>query len=134
MLPPVPAGCPDTRHSRIFIAILWVLFIGMDGAAQLLFKDAAVHLPEPSPTLSWLYLTATSDRVWIALACLGCVLILWMMILRRFPLSTAFPITASTYVIVLGASRVLLGETIAPLQYLGMGLIVIGIAALRPAR
>lgn len=120
--------------SRLAVAILWVLFIGIDGAAQVLFKNAAVHLPEPSANVEWIYAAATSLRVWMALACLGVVFVLWMMILRRLPLATAFPMTASTYVVVVAASRILFDETISPVQYLGIALIVVGVAMLRPAR
>lgn len=116
------------------IAILWVTFVAMDGAAQILFKNAAVHLPEPAPTLEWLYLTVTSIRVLAALGCLVAVFGVWMLILRRLPLATAFPITASTYVVVVAASHVLYGETVAPAQYAGIALIVVGVVLLRPAR
>ena len=120
-------------NSRFAVAILWVLFIGVDGAAQLLFKNAAVHLPEPSASAAWVYAAATSVRVWMALACLGVAFVLWMMILRRFPLATAFPMTASTYVVVVTASQILFGERITLVQCLGIALIVVGIAMLRPA-
>ncbi|HET9763742.1 MAG TPA: EamA family transporter [Casimicrobiaceae bacterium] len=114
------------------IATLWVIFVAMDGAAQILFKYAAINLPEPAPTLAWLYLTVTSPRVWAALGCLAAVYGVWMMILRRMPLATAFPITASTYVVVVVAAHILYGETIAPIQYAGIALIVVGVALLRP--
>ena len=116
------------------IAMLWVIFIALDAAAQILFKNAAVNLPEPAPTLEWLYLTVTSIRVWAALGCLAGVFGVWMTILRRLPLATAFPLTASTYVVVVVAAHILYGETIAPVQYAGIALIVVGVALLRPGR
>jgi drug/metabolite transporter (DMT)-like permease len=106
----------------------------MDAAAQLLFKNAAVHLPEPSATLGWVYLVATSGLVWVALACLGAVFIIWMMILRRSALGTAFPMTALTYVVVVAMSRLLFDETVAPLQYTGIAVIMVGVTLLRPVR
>jgi drug/metabolite transporter (DMT)-like permease len=114
--------------------MLWVAFIVTDGAAQVLFKNAATHLPEPSLTPDWLWLTATSLRVWAALGCLIIVFGVWMAILRRLPLATAFPMTASTYAVVVAASWILYGETIAPVQYFGTALIVAGVALMRPAR
>jgi multidrug transporter EmrE-like cation transporter len=57
-----------------------------------------------------------------------------MMILRRSPLATAFPATASTYVVVVAGSRLWFGETIAALQYFGIALIIAGVALLRPTR
>jgi drug/metabolite transporter (DMT)-like permease len=122
------------QQPRIGIAVLWVAFIAADAAAQMLFKSAAAHLPDPSLGLSWLYATVTSPRIWAALACLGLTFGSWMLILRRGPLATAFPMTAATYIVVVVASRILYGETIAPVQYLGIGLIVVGVALMRPAR
>ncbi len=114
--------------------VVWLLFIGMDAGAQFLFKSAAVHLPEPTATAGWLYAAATSSRVWTALLCLTLVFALWMTILRRLPLATAFPMTALTYVVVVLGSQILFDETVAPLQYLGVALIVVGVAILPPTR
>lgn len=116
------------------LAILWVCFLLTDGAAQILFKNAAAHLPDPSISLEWLYATATSPRIWAALACLALTFGSWLMILRRGPLATTFPMTAATYILVVAASQILYGETIAPVQYLGIALIVVGVALMRPAR
>ena len=122
------------HEPRIAIGVLWALFIGLDSAAQLLFKSAALGLPEPSASLEWVRLVVTSLRVWLALACIAVVFAVWMMILRRSPLAIAFPATASTYIFVVTASRLVLGETITPLQYAGIALIIGGVALLRPAR
>jgi len=127
---PRPAG----ERSGIAIAVLWGFFVAADGAAQLLFKNAAAHLPDPSLSSDWLYATATSPRIWAALACLGLTFGSWMMILRRGSLATTFPMTAVTYIVVVVASQILFGETIAPVQYLGIALIVVGVALMRPAR
>jgi drug/metabolite transporter (DMT)-like permease len=124
----------DRGQSPVTLAILWIAFVAADGAAQLLFKSAAAHLPEPSLTLQWVLLTATSLRAWAALGCLVMVFCVWMVILRRLPLATAFPMTASTYVVVVAASQVVYGERIAAVQYLGVALIVVGVALMRPAR
>jgi drug/metabolite transporter (DMT)-like permease len=122
------------RDSIARITTLWALFVSLDALAQLLFKNAAVGLPEPSMTLRWVYLVATSVGVWTALGCLALVFALWMMILRESPLGTAFPMTALTYVVVVVASQVVFNETLAPLQYTGIALIIVGVAMLRPSR
>ena len=116
------------------IAVLWMVFVAADAAAQILFKNAAAHLPDPALSLDWLYATATSPRIWAALACLALTFGSWMMILRRAPVATAFPMTAATYIAVVVASQILYGEAIAPVQYLGIALIVAGVALMRPAR
>lgn len=125
---------PAADRSGPAIAILWVFFVAADGAAQILLKNAAAHLPAPSLSFDWFYATAVSPRIWAALACLGLTFGSWMMILRRAPLATTFPMTAATYIVVVAASQILYGETIAPVQYLGIALIVVGVALMRPAR
>ena len=125
---------PPADRPGIAIAVLWVFFVAADGTAQILFKNAAAHLPDPSLSFDWLYATAMSPRLWAGLACLGLTFASWMMILRRGPLATTFPMTAATYIVVVVASQILYRETIAPVQYLGIALIVVGVALMRPAR
>ena len=119
-------------HSRLESAALWAGLIVADSAAQLLFKSAAMYLPEPQATLPWLLMVAQSARFWAAVACLIVTFGLWMLVLRRAKLSLAFPVTALTFVGVIGGSMWLFNEAIAPLQYAGIALIVVGVALLRP--
>jgi multidrug transporter EmrE-like cation transporter len=123
---------PNRPASRLSLALLWGGLVLSDSAAQLLFKSAAVRLAEPSATLAWVAMVAQSWRVWAAVACLVLTFGLWMLVLRRARLSTAFPVTALTFVGVVGGSWWFFGETIAPVQYAGIALIVAGVASLRP--
>lgn len=112
--------------------MLWVGLVVSDSAAQLLFKSAAVRLAEPAPTLSWILMVAQSWRVWSAILCLLLTFGLWMLVLRTTRLSTAFPVTALTFIAVVGGSWWLFGESITAIQYAGIALIVGGVAVLRP--
>jgi multidrug transporter EmrE-like cation transporter len=123
---------PAQSGSRLRLALLWAGFVVSDSAAQLLFKSAAIRLAEPTPTLAWVAMVAQSWHVWTAVACLLVTFGLWMLVLRRARLSTAFPVTALTFVGVVGGSWWFFGETIAPIQYVGIALIVAGVAALKP--
>ena len=114
------------------MAFLWATLIGSDTAAQLLFKMAAVRLPRPSLSTAWIALVAQSWLVWSAVTCLLVTFGLWMLVLQNSRLSTAFPVTALTFIGIAIASSRLLGETIAPIQYVGIALIVAGVAMLRP--
>ena len=113
-------------------AFVWSGLVVADSAAQLMFKAAASHLPEPQATLPWVLMVAQSPRFWVAVACLVVTFGLWMLVLRRAKLSLAFPVTALTFVGVIGGSMLIFHETIAPLQYAGIALIVVGVALLRP--
>lgn len=123
---------PPRSGSRLALALLWAGLVACDSAAQLLFKAAALRLASPEPTLAWVAMVAQSWLVWSAVACLVLTFGLWMTILRRAKLSTAFPITALTFIGVVGGSWWFFGESIAPLQYAGIALIVAGVAALKP--
>lgn len=63
----------------------------------------------------------------VALYGLGAVL--WLVILRYFPLSLAFPIAAGALIVcTVATGRVFLHETVSPLQLFGAALIILGIA------
>jgi multidrug transporter EmrE-like cation transporter len=123
---------PSKSVSRVSLALLWAGLVVSDSAAQLLFKSAAVRVAAPTPSLAWVAMVAQSWRAWAAVVCLLVTFGLWMLVLRRAKLSTAFPVTALTFIGVVGGSWWFFGETIAPIQYAGIALIVAGVAALRP--
>lgn len=123
-----------TPKSRIELATLWAALVAADTAAQLLFKAAAGRLDEPRLAPEWIAMVAQSPRVWAALSCLLLTFGLWMLVLRRAPLSSSFPATSLSIVCVVAASRLLFGESIAFLQLVGIALIVVGVALLRPDR
>ena len=122
----------SATRSRLSLALLWGGLVVFDSAAQLFFKSAAVRLAEPAMNLAWIVMVAQSWRVWAAVASLLLTFGLWMLILRRARLSTAFPVTALTFIGVVAGSWWLFGESIGPLQYVGIALIVAGVAALKP--
>jgi multidrug transporter EmrE-like cation transporter len=123
---------PSKSKSVFSLALLWSGLVVSDSAAQLLFKSAAVRLPKPAATPAWMAMVAQSWRVWLAVGCLLLTFGFWMLVLRRRKLSTAFPVTALTFIGVVAGSSLFFGETITPLQYAGIALIVVGVAALRP--
>lgn len=119
-------------EKRISLALLWTSLVVCDCAAQLLFKSAAVHLPQPTLALIWVAMVAQSWRVWMAVGCLLLTFGIWMLILRESKLSKAFPVTALTVVGVIAGSSLFFGETIDAIQYAGIALIVVGVALLSP--
>jgi multidrug transporter EmrE-like cation transporter len=63
-----------------------------------------------------------------ALYFLGAVL--WVAALSKVPLSVAYPFTVLTFVLVYGASIVLLGERPSPAAFFGVGLVLTGLAVI----
>lgn len=54
----------------------------------------------------------------------------WMLALKKMPLSTAYPFTASSFVLILIFSALFLGESLTVAKFAGTVLIVSGIAVL----
>jgi drug/metabolite transporter (DMT)-like permease len=73
-------------------------------------------------------LDAARRRFWIMLgvAVLIVEVLLYSGALRFLAVSTAFPITSLSFVMVTILSRWLLGERVTPLRWAGVGLILIG--------
>ena len=63
--------------------------------------------------------------VWIGLLCYGVSALLWMVILSRLDLSTAYLMLASMYVLIPLASWLFLGERVPPLRWWAWGSVVI---------
>lgn len=54
----------------------------------------------------------------------------WMLALTRLPLSTAYPFTALTFVLVIAFGAVAFSEPVSTMQLLGAGFIVLGVVIL----
>lgn len=112
---------------------MWSALVAADSAAQLLFKAAALALEPPAVDAAWLAMVAQSPRVWLAVGFLLLTFGLWMLVLRRHAISSAFPVTSLTIVAVAACSVPAFGETLGPVRLAGIALIVAGVAMLRPA-
>lgn len=67
--------------------------------------------------------------MWIGAAAYGAGFLIWLLILRKYDLSIAFPIAAGSLIIATQAiSYVFLKETLSPVHLVGVMLIVTGIA------
>lgn len=68
-----------------------------------------------------------SPYVWGGLVLFGVSSLIWMKVLTRAPLSVAYPITALSYLVVLGLSRLVLHEAVTPLKAIGILTIFVGV-------
>ena len=107
--------------------IVWLsLFSVLLAGGQLLFKRAAqtiagLPLSQMAATL------AVSVSLWTALLLYGGATMLWVWILSRVPLSQAYPWVALGSIIVPLGARLLFGETVKPVFWLGAIMIAAGI-------
>lgn len=70
---------------------------------------------------------AASPVVWGGLALFGVSAVVWLFALSRVELSFAYPFAALGYVIIVLASLTVLHESVPPLRWAGVALIIAGI-------
>lgn len=107
---------------------LWCLLIGTESGAQLALKVGGDRLAAMPFGVDWLLAALTNVAVLGAVACYIGSFLSWMLILRRSSLSLAFPLSSLVFVVVLLGSWLALGEHISPLHWLGVWVIIGGIA------
>lgn len=108
------------------LILLVVLQTSFLSGGQVLLKQAMFQLPKFS--WSWSYFRAVATDWWL-LACgvvFGIATVLWLYILKHFPFSQAYPMTAMGYVFGVVAAIFVFGETVTPWRWIGVALIVLG--------
>jgi len=101
--------------------------IALDTGLQLVWKTGIAELPDT--TSPWELLVAiVRNPLFILVALLmGAQLVNWLKVLDHADLSYAKPFTSLSYVTVCVLSVLLLGERIAPLQIVGIVVVVAGV-------
>lgn len=107
---------------------LWALLIGSESAAQLALKVGGDGLAAIPFGAEWLVAALSNIAVLTAVGCYIGSFLSWMLILRRSSLSLAFPLSSLVFVVVLLGSWLGLGEHISALHWLGVWVIIGGIA------
>ena len=102
-----------------------LLSVALNAAGQVLFK--AARSAQPDASLFTLFL---HPETWAGFIIYGLSAVCWLWVLARAPLSLAYPILALTFPIVVGLSALIFAESISPMRWLGVGVIVIGVSLL----
>jgi drug/metabolite transporter (DMT)-like permease len=107
------------------IAIIALTLLCVVGIAvgQILFKKAAMHLPESPQFIDWLM----NSWLIIALILYAITTLLWIWVLRNAPLHIAYPFMALAFIIVPLLSYFFLGEPINTKTFIGGAIIAIGV-------
>lgn len=63
----------------------------------------------------------------VALAVYGAATLGWILVLREAPLNRVYPIMALSFVLVPLGAHYLLGETVTPQYWAGVGLLMVGL-------
>lgn len=115
------------RKRYSLLVILFALYVCLSAGGLILFKmgagDMSIHVTSAifSIQFSW--------KMILGIVCYGCSFILWLVVVSKMNLSIAMPLSVGIVnVLVLLGSLVFLGETVTVAQWIGVGIVVIGLA------
>ena len=101
--------------------------IVLDTGLQLVWKTGIAALPDTSSVWEALVAVALNPIFVLVAVFMGAQLVNWLNVLDHADLSYAKPFTSLSYVTVCVLSVLLLGERIAPLQIIGIVVVVAGV-------
>lgn len=133
---PAPAEAPGRggRRGRAVLIGLILVSVALAAVAQLTLKygmnqvtrDGTIPLSFGDPVATFRRVLV-SPAIWAGLLTFGVSAAVWLMVLSRVSLSFAYPFASLTYVLILVFDRFVLHETIAPLRYAGVALVIAGL-------
>ena len=112
------------------------LSVALVAVYELLLKIGAIETADiAGKSWAWTGLSGLfSGYVWIAILFVILSLITWLYVLRYLPLSIAFPISQVVHALIPLGSWLILGESITPLRWCGIALVLAGLAVMaKPA-
>ena len=116
------------------ILVLFILFsVLLSSGAQILFKFGMTRpavkmaLAGPHEPVRMLLAICESPAVFLGMLCFGFGAVVWLFVLAKIPLSSAYPFVALGVAITVGASRFLFDEPVSVTKLIGVGLVVIGV-------
>lgn len=108
-------------------ALLLVIGIIIVSAGQLLLKRGVFDV-DIQPSIEILSNILKSPYLILGISLYGLGSILWLFVLKRMPLSVAYPSMSISYIIVFFASGILFTETLGFTKILGVALIFLGVS------
>ena len=120
---------------NIELLVLFPISIACDVVGQVFFKLGADRLPGYQSGAAGQFVSRLMSNRWLlaGIATFAFETIIWLKILAEVPLSVAFPIASLNFIGVTLASRVLFGEVVGTVQWLGCLLVTMGVAILAGA-
>jgi drug/metabolite transporter (DMT)-like permease len=98
-------------------------------ASELLLKRGASDTANPAANWSWTGISGlTSPLVWWGILFVILSFLSWLYVLRFIPLTIAFPLSRVVDILVPLSCWIILGEMISVRRWLGIALVVIGLA------
>jgi len=127
--PSYDQSCAMTSGARVpfRLVIGLAVAIALDTGLQLAWKTGIAALPDTSSVGETLVAIALDPIFILVVAFMAAQLVNWLKVLDQADLSYAKPFTSLSYVTVCVLSVLLLGERIAPLQLVGIIVVVAGV-------
>jgi multidrug transporter EmrE-like cation transporter len=130
--PELTALLPPATRVRPSQIAAWCGFLASAALSQIAFKYAGQHTGEFDFSVQWFTLALGSVWLWVSVASHIGEFILWMTILSKSALSSAFATSAVLLIVIMLASRVLFAEPLGWSKLLGSAVILAGILMLGP--
>lgn len=118
------------RAPLVFLVLLSVL---LTSGAQILLKygmtqpGMKIALADRASPLTAFQAIATSPAVLMGMACFGISAVVWLFVLAKIPVSTAYPFIAVGIIITVIGGRFLFAEPVSLLKLFGIALVISGI-------
>ncbi|MCB0123355.1 MAG: hypothetical protein KDE58_13965 [Caldilineaceae bacterium] len=117
---------------RQMMTYWWLIALSIStGVAGQTAIKLGVSQPSTEGTASSLFalvnLILTSPWVLLGLTLYGIGAVAWIAVLARLDLSLAYPLLALNFVLITLSSRLILGETVPTMRWIGMFVICVGI-------
>lgn len=101
--------------------------ITLTALGQVMLKLGTTHTAPELPAAERLLRMLIHPYVLAGLVLYGVSTLLWLLAISQLKLSVAYPMVSLSYVIVVGASHLILHESITGFQKLGLVLILVGV-------
>ena len=120
---------------RPTLTLLILLSVLLSSGSQIVLKYGMtrpamkVMLADSPEPLRVLLAIGTSPAVLIGMLCFGLSAVVWLFVLAKIPLSTAYPFVALGIAITVTAGRFLFAEPVSVSKLIGIGLVIAGVIA-----
>jgi drug/metabolite transporter (DMT)-like permease len=120
------------KHITLKIFFFLGLIDCLEAVAQLLYKKTALlneHLQIQALSDVWHFCTniISAPYFWLGTVCVFFIFVMWSTIISKIDLSVAVPATSLNFVTVPLVSIIFLHETVSPLRWIGIIIILVGV-------
>ena len=125
---------------RLTLVLLVLVSVLLSAGSQVLMKVGmtapglrSVLASDANPA-QIAYAIAASPSILLGMFCFGLSAIVWLFVLSKVPLSTAYPFVALGIAITVIAGRLIFDEPMPVTKLLGVGFIIVGVVAVAISR